>query len=77
MWNKLDKIMLWRGWVIVKWPFGFIILWLVLFLIWNLIINPGFEQASIDTFKSSVLEINQRLTHIKIESEPAVKNIAP
>lgn len=52
-----EKIWSWHGWTIVKWPFGLFILWLVLFLIYNVNINPQYDKKVISDIKSIKLTV--------------------
>lgn len=38
------KIWTWKGWPIVKWPVGVIILWIVLFLVWKLETDKNYDK---------------------------------
>jgi hypothetical protein len=44
----LDKIFCWHGWTIVKWPFGVLLLWFVIFLIWKAETVPNYDRVVVE-----------------------------
>ena len=49
--NWMDKIWLWNGWLVIKWPFGALILWFVLLQIYNLETIPDYDKKVTESFK--------------------------
>ena len=68
-----DKIWLWKGWLIIKWPFGIIILCFVLFLIWNMETRKDYPQQVISAVKEIRLP-DIKFNNIKLfDSDRAIK----
>lgn len=53
MWvKKFDKIYTWPYQSLIKWPFGFLLLWFILLQIWNLETMPNYNEEIISKIKS-------------------------
>lgn len=46
-----EKLWSWIGWPIIKWPFGFFILWFILSQIWCLETKKDYPQQIISAIK--------------------------
>lgn len=42
--KSLDNVWCWNGWPYIKWPFGMLLLWAILTLIWNANTIPDYDQ---------------------------------
>ena len=52
MYKILDKIFCWQWWPIIKWPFGALLLWIVLIVVWNEKTTKNYDQKVVQSFKN-------------------------
>ena len=80
MFKELDKLWCWQGWTIIKWPFGFFILFSVIFTIYNTEINPNYDKETIYYLKAKIDKIENGIHQLDwsklfVIKSPKIKNI--
>ena len=72
-----DKILCWYGWTIIKWPFGFFILWFVLFVIYNMELNPQWDRQVVNDLSKHRPSLKIDLSNILSTPSSPIKNLKP
>lgn len=75
MWiRQIDKMYLWKGWPIIKWPFGALLCGFILWIIWSKECNDHFDQKIITAINNMIIVAKTTKLSIPIKFSPAIKN---
>lgn len=76
MLKTLDKIWCWHGWTIVKWPFGVLVLWAVLFLIYSINTVKDYDKKFVESVYGTGYKIIAiKDVRISLPHSDMIKNI--
>ena len=72
-----DNLLCWHGWTIIKYPFGLFILWFVLFVIYNMEINPKWDKQVVNDLSKYRPSFKIDLRNILSTPSSPIKNLKP
>ena len=74
-----DKVWAWPIWSTIKWPFGILVLWFVIFLIWSMEINKNFDSELMGSAGKWICQVGESTSsvmhHLSFQKSEPVKNV--
>ena len=74
-----DDVWAWPVWSIIKWPFGILVCWFVIFLIWSMEVNCDFSRNILPQAGQAAHqfggEVKSTLSHLSLSPTEPVKNL--